>query len=57
MTKKTYTITMSRTYCTAFEIEASSEEEALALFEAMSSDYKCNEELEQCNITETYIEL
>jgi hypothetical protein len=57
MTKETYTITMSRTYCTTFEIEASNEEEALALFKAMPIEDKCIEELEQCNITETYIEL
>ena len=53
----TYVITMWRTYCTTFEVEASSKEEAHLLFDAMPMEDICIEELEQCNITETNIEI
>jgi hypothetical protein len=55
--KGTYVITMWRTYCTTFEVEASSKEEANLLFDAMPMEDICIEELEQCNITETNIEI
>ena len=48
---------MWRTYCTTFEVEANSKEEASVLFDAMSQEDICTEELEQCNITETNIEI
>jgi hypothetical protein len=55
--KGTYVITMWRTYCTTFEVEANSKEEAHLLFDAMSQEDICTEELDQCNITETNIEI
>jgi hypothetical protein len=57
MKKGTCVITMWRTYCTTFEVEADTKEEAQLLFEAMSMEDICTEELEQCNITETNIEI
>jgi hypothetical protein len=57
MTKGTYVITMWRTYCTTFEVEAHSKEEAHEIFDAMPMEDICIEELEQCNITETNVEI
>ena len=57
MTKGTYVITMWRTYCTTFEVEANSKEEAGKIFDSMDMESVDIEELEQCNITETHIEI
>jgi hypothetical protein len=57
MTKETYVITMWRTYCTTFEVEANSKEEAGKIFDSMAIEDICIEELEQCNITETHVEI
>jgi hypothetical protein len=57
MTKQTYVITMWRTYCTTFEVEAESKEEAGKIFDSMDMESVDIEELEQCNITETHIEI
>jgi hypothetical protein len=57
MTKETYVITMWRTYCTTFEVEANSKEEAGKIFDSMAIEDICIEELKQCNITETNVEI
>jgi len=57
MTKGTYVITMWRTYCTTFEVEANSKEEAGKIFDSMAIEDICIEELKQCNITETNVEI